>query len=155
MAEDLTPEALKRVPSFAELTTRQLEELIKRFSIRDLADETVVCEKGGRAKEFFIILAGQAHIVKGESGHAVTLQPGTFFGEAVFKHVNSVRSATVQTQGRTTRLAVLTLADWNAYKASTDTTHTVHRVGMSLSLPSLSLSLSAVSLSLSLFALLN
>ena len=78
--------------------------------------EPGTAERGQRADEFFILLSGSAYIAESESGYAVELErPGTFFGEAVFNHVNSVRSATVETRGRT-RLAVLSLADWNDFK---------------------------------------
>jgi pyruvate,water dikinase len=73
-------EALERVPLFAGLDRREVEQIARLFKVRRFAEgETVVMEGSGGAA-FFLIDSGAATIsIRGaERG---TLEPGDYFGE--------------------------------------------------------------------------
>jgi CRP/FNR family cyclic AMP-dependent transcriptional regulator len=73
-------EALQRVPLFADLDKRQLEQIARSFKERRFeAGETVVKEGSGGAA-FYLIYSGEAAISVGGKERG-TLSPGDYFGE--------------------------------------------------------------------------
>ena len=73
-------EAVQRVPLFADLERRQVEQIARLFKERRFsAGETVVMEGSGGAA-FFLIDSGEATVsIRG--AERATLQPGDYFGE--------------------------------------------------------------------------
>ncbi len=73
-------EALQRVPLFAELDRKEVEQIARLFKERHFSEgETVVMEGSGGAA-FFLIDSGEARIsIRGEQRG--TLQRGDYFGE--------------------------------------------------------------------------
>src|SRR5918992_4760229 len=84
---DSKAEAFRRVPLFQNLNRAECELLAKMTEELDFRAGTVLCREGGSAREFFVILEGEACATKG--GETVrTLGPGEFFGElALFEHL--------------------------------------------------------------------
>jgi pyruvate,water dikinase len=73
-------EALKRVPLFAGLDRREVEQVARLFKERRFSKgETVVMEGSGGAA-FFLIDSGEA-VVSVHGAERATLQPGDYFGE--------------------------------------------------------------------------
>jgi pyruvate,water dikinase len=73
-------EALKRVPLFAGLGRREVEQIARLFKERRFSKgETVVMEGSGGAA-FFLIDSGEA-VVSVHGAERSTLQPGDYFGE--------------------------------------------------------------------------
>jgi diguanylate cyclase (GGDEF)-like protein len=73
-------EALGRSPLFDGLTRSQLERLAKTVEELDVRPGTVLCREGRLAREFFVIVEGEAEVTKG--GEPVRrLATGDFFGE--------------------------------------------------------------------------
>jgi diguanylate cyclase (GGDEF)-like protein len=97
---DSKAEAFRRVPLFQNLSRAECELLAKMSEELDFRAGTVLCREGGRAREFFVILEGEACATKG--GETVrTLGPGEFFGElALFEHLPRALTLTAKTPVR-------------------------------------------------------
>jgi CRP-like cAMP-binding protein len=73
-------ETLKRVPLFADLNKKEVQQIARLFKQRFFgAGETVVKEGSGGAA-FFVIESGEAKVIIGRKEHS-TLGPGDYFGE--------------------------------------------------------------------------
>ncbi len=98
-------ELLKRVPLFAGLNTKQLEQLEMITDEIDVAAGTVLVQEGRVAHEFFIIISGEVAIDKG--GQEINnLTGGDFLGEIALID-GGPRTATA-TASTPCRLLVLT-----------------------------------------------
>src|SRR5437867_11854425 len=86
-------EVLQRVPLFADLDRREVQQIARSFKERRFsAGETVIKEGSGGAS-FFVIDSGEATItVKGEAQGR--LQPGDYFGEIALLD-EGARAATI------------------------------------------------------------
>jgi CRP/FNR family cyclic AMP-dependent transcriptional regulator len=86
-------EALRGSPLFHGLARSELAQLAKETEDLELGPGKALCEEGETAREFFVILDGEAEVTK--DGHRLAaLGPGDFFGEiALIEH--STRTATV------------------------------------------------------------
>jgi CRP-like cAMP-binding protein len=84
---------LHKVPLFAGLKQRELEEIGRLCDEVDMAAGHVMTREGAAGNEFFVIVDGQVRVERGGTLKA-TLGPGQFFGEiALVDH--SPRTATV------------------------------------------------------------
>ncbi len=73
-------EALAAVPLFSDLSRRELRELLAVSEEYEYPEGATVAKEGARGDAFFVILEGQARVVR--RGRTVdTLWPGDFFGE--------------------------------------------------------------------------
>ena len=73
-------DALQRVPLFADLTKREVQQIARLFKQRRFsAGETVIKECSGGAA-FFVIESGEATVFIGGKKHS-TLKPDDYFGE--------------------------------------------------------------------------
>src|ERR671935_2024953 len=86
-------DVLRRVPLFAELDEREVEEIARSFKERRFsAGETVIKEGSGGAA-FYVIESGEARItVRGKERG--TLGPGDYFGEIALLD-EGARTATI------------------------------------------------------------
>ena len=88
-----TVETLKRVPLFAGLEKRELEEIAGSMRERRVAAGGTVVEQGAGGAGFFIVDEGEADVfVDGE--HRNTIGPGDYFGEIALL-TGSDRTATI------------------------------------------------------------
>jgi CRP-like cAMP-binding protein len=88
-----TVELLRRVPLFAGLEKRELEEIAGSMRERRVAAGNTVVEQGAGGAGFFIIDQGEADVlVDGE--HRTTIGPGDYFGEIALL-TGSDRTATI------------------------------------------------------------
>ena len=71
---------LKDLPLFRSLDRRELEAVARWADAVDVAEGKHLVEEGQFAYEFFVILEGEADVVRGED-HLRGLGPGDFFGE--------------------------------------------------------------------------
>jgi CRP/FNR family transcriptional regulator, cyclic AMP receptor protein len=74
------PEALRRVPLFADLDERELGQVARLFKQRRFAPGETVTKEGLGGAAFFLIDAGEADVTVGGAARG-TLGPGDFFGE--------------------------------------------------------------------------
>jgi len=73
-------DVLQRVPLFADLTKKEVQQIALLFKERRFqAGETVIREGSGGAA-FFVIQTGEAKVLLGAKEHT-TLKPGDYFGE--------------------------------------------------------------------------
>jgi CRP/FNR family cyclic AMP-dependent transcriptional regulator len=87
------PDALRRVPLFAELSDGELEQVARLFKQRSFgAGETLVQEGSGGAA-FYLIESGTATVTVGGRDRG-TLGPGDYFGEIALID-EGARSATI------------------------------------------------------------
>jgi CRP-like cAMP-binding protein len=88
-----TVDMLKRVPLFAGLEKRELEQIAGSMRERRVAAGGMVVEQGAGGAGFFIIDEGEADVfVDGE--HRNTIGPGDYFGEIALL-TGSDRTATI------------------------------------------------------------
>jgi CRP-like cAMP-binding protein len=86
-------DALKRSPLFEGLSRKQLAHLAPLTDDLDVPAGTVLCREGGRGRELFVIIEGEAAVTRAGKPVA-TVAGGDFFGEiALLERV--VRTATV------------------------------------------------------------
>jgi CRP/FNR family transcriptional regulator, cyclic AMP receptor protein len=88
-------ELLRRVPLFAGLANRELEEISRLIDTVDLPADRELTHEGGFGNEFFIIAEGSVDIDK-EGHHLATLGAGDFFGEIALVD-GGARTATART----------------------------------------------------------
>jgi CRP-like cAMP-binding protein len=88
-----TVDMLRRVPLFAGLEKRELEEIAGSMRERRVSAGGMVVEQGAGGAGFFIIDEGEADVfVDGE--HRNTIGPGDYFGEIALL-TGSDRTATI------------------------------------------------------------
>jgi len=73
-------DVLKRVPVFADLDERELQQIARLFKHREFAEGEVVIQEGSGGAAFFIIEAGEAKVSIGGQERS-RLKAGEFFGE--------------------------------------------------------------------------
>ena len=97
---DSKVDSLARAPLFQGLSRRELEQLAKVTEDVDVDSGKVLCREGETAREFFVIVDGEAEVTKG--GESVrTLSAGDFFGEiALVEHVPRTATVTAKTDLR-------------------------------------------------------
>ena len=73
-------EILHRVPLFADLTKRQVQQIARQFKERRFAEGETVVKEGSGGAAFFVIESGEATVfIHGKERS--TLKPGDYFGE--------------------------------------------------------------------------
>jgi CRP/FNR family cyclic AMP-dependent transcriptional regulator len=87
-------EAVKRVPLFAELSRRELEQIARLFKERRFAAGETVAQEGSGGAAFYLIDAGEATVSVGGDERAM-LKPGDYFGEIALID-EGARSATIK-----------------------------------------------------------
>lgn len=95
---------LRRVPLFADLSTRQLEHIAPLVDEVEVASGQVLMEEDGFAQELLIIIDGRAEVTRGGQ-HMQDVGPGEVLGEIGLLD-GGPRTATVTTREPTTVLAV-------------------------------------------------
>ena len=71
---------LQRVPLFAELSKREIQQIALRFKQRRFAAGATVVKEGSGGAAFFAIESGEAKVFLSGKEHT-TLRPGAYFGE--------------------------------------------------------------------------
>lgn len=78
--KDLKVEAMAKVPLFSRLSRRELARVAKLADEVDLRAGKVLATQGARAREFFVLLEGEAE-VRRDTRLLPLLRAGDFFGE--------------------------------------------------------------------------
>jgi CRP-like cAMP-binding protein len=87
-------ELLKRVPLFADVSSRQLDLLAVKLSVEPFRKGTVIVRRGDPGHDFFIVREGKLAAI-GESRQTLSeMGPGEFFGEIALLR-DTPRTATV------------------------------------------------------------
>ena len=73
-------DVLQRVPLFADLNTRELQQVARLFKHREFSEGEVVIQEGSGGAAFYIIESGEVKVLIGGKERA-RLKPGDFFGE--------------------------------------------------------------------------
>jgi hypothetical protein len=73
-------EVLRKIPLFAMCTAYELKFIASRVQFREFSIGATLCTQGERAREFFVIVEGQAE-ARRDGSVLRTLGPGDFFGE--------------------------------------------------------------------------
>ena len=80
LGKDAKVELLKRVPLFAKLDKKGLQDVAHIADELDLPAGKEMATEGDRGREFFVLLKGEADVTKG--GQRInTMKEGDFFGE--------------------------------------------------------------------------
>jgi CRP-like cAMP-binding protein len=103
-----TLDVLARVPLFAGLDRRSLEQLARLLKDRTFPGGTHVLDEGMPGVGFFIVLEGSATVSVGGS-EVRRLGPGDWFGEIALLATDGVRTATVTAD---TDLKCVGLTEW-------------------------------------------
>jgi CRP/FNR family transcriptional regulator, cyclic AMP receptor protein len=102
-------ELLRKVPLFARCSKRELAEIATLADEVDLRQGKELIREGASGREFFVLLEGQADVLKG--GKRINeMGPGDFFGEIALVAPSPVRTATVKA---TTPVRVLVVTAQN------------------------------------------
>jgi CRP/FNR family transcriptional regulator len=102
---------LRRVPLFAGLGRRELEEIQSLADEVDVAAGRELTKEGRSGQEFFLILSGRVGVVR-DGVRVRTMSDGEFLGEIALLD-GRPRSATVTTEAPT-RLLVLAHREFNS-----------------------------------------
>jgi pyruvate,water dikinase len=86
-------DALEHVPLFADLTSREREQIARLFKERRFSAGETVAKEGAGGATFFVIESGEA-IVSIREKEVATLKPGDYFGEIALID-EGARSATI------------------------------------------------------------
>ena len=86
-------DALKRVPLFAELDRREVEQIARLFKERRFSEGETVTKEGSGGAAFFLIESGEAAVSVGGK-ERTTLRRGDYFGEIALID-EGARSATI------------------------------------------------------------
>lgn len=86
-------ESLRRVPLFADLSRRDLQQIARLFKSRHFAAGETVIQEGSGAAAFFVIESGDATVLVHGKKKA-TLEAGDYFGEVALIDAGT-RTATV------------------------------------------------------------
>lgn len=73
-------EALHRVPLFADLNKREVQQIARLFKERRFSGGETVVQEGSGGAAFFVIDSGEAAVFVRGKEHT-TLKPGDYFGE--------------------------------------------------------------------------
>ena len=94
-------ELLKRVPLFADLERKELEQIASSMKARTFSSGQQIAVEGERGVGFFVIEDGQAKVtVQGDEVR--TLGPGDYFGEvALITHGARTATVTADTELKT------------------------------------------------------
>ncbi len=106
--KDAKIELLKSVPLFARCSKKELAGIATIADEIDLPEGRQLTKEGGRGREFFVLLEGNAD-VKRKRRKVKTLGPGDFLGEIALV-TKTPRTATVTT---TTPVRVLVVTEQN------------------------------------------
>jgi len=100
-------DVLKKVPLFAGLEKRELEQIAATMRERRFSEGDTVTEEGAGGAGFFIVESGEANVTVGGEQRG-TLGPGDYFGEVALID-EGIRTATVVA---TTDLKCWGLTSW-------------------------------------------
>jgi CRP/FNR family transcriptional regulator, cyclic AMP receptor protein len=102
-------ELLRKVPLFSRCSKRELAEIATLADEVDLRQGKELIREGTRGREFFVLLEGQADVLK-DGKRINEMGPGEFFGEIALVAPSPVRTATVKA---TTPVRVLVVTAQN------------------------------------------
>jgi CRP-like cAMP-binding protein len=110
LGKDAKVELLKRVPLFARLNKKGLQDVAQIADEIDLPAGKKMATEGDRGREFFVLLDGEAEVTKG--GQQInTMKKGDFFGEiALVTKMPRTASVTATTD---VRVLVITERDFD------------------------------------------
>jgi CRP/FNR family transcriptional regulator, cyclic AMP receptor protein len=103
-----TADVLSTVDLFQSLSKRELQRLMATAKELSFGEGDLVVKEGDEDGRFFLLLEGDAHVVRGKKTLA-TLGPGDYFGEISLLD-GEPRSANVVAKSP---LRTLSLARWN------------------------------------------
>lgn len=93
-------ELIRRVPLFARCTKKELAEIASHADEIDLPEGKRLIRQGERGREFFVLLEGEAEVVR-DGEHVQAMGPGDFFGEiALVSRVPRTATVTATTPVR-------------------------------------------------------
>jgi serine/threonine protein phosphatase PrpC len=95
---------LKRIPIFSHLTYHELVKVLGLTQLSRLEEGIVFINEGEMGDEFYVVLAGEVDVTKGDQV-LVTLRAGAHLGEMAMID-NAPRSATVRTRTATNLLVM-------------------------------------------------
>src|ERR687895_2512499 len=111
LGKDSKVELIRKVPLFAKLKKKELEDGAHIADELDLPEGKTMAIEGDRGREFFVLLEGEADVMKGEQ-RINTMRDGDFFGEiALVTHMPRTASVTATTP---VRVLVITEHDFAA-----------------------------------------
>ncbi|HTT85854.1 MAG TPA: cyclic nucleotide-binding domain-containing protein [Acidimicrobiales bacterium] len=94
MARSTKADHLRQVQMFSACTDRELAQIARACDEMAVEAEKVVVEEGSTGEDFFLVVAGEADVIR--DGHAVaSVGPGQYFGELSLLD-EAPRSATVR-----------------------------------------------------------
>ena len=101
-------ETLQKVPLFADLDTRELEQIAATMRERVFAAGDTVTEEGAGGAGFFVVESGEAEVTV-EGTPRRTIGPGDYFGEIALL-TGSDRTATITA---TTEMLCYGMTPWD------------------------------------------
>ena len=103
---------LAAVPLFAQLSTKERRVVAKALGVHEVADDVMLVRQGESGDTFYVLLEGQAKVVR--NGRKIaTLDQGTWFGELALLDPGR-RDATVTAR---TAMELIVLSQWDFEQA--------------------------------------
>jgi CRP-like cAMP-binding protein len=110
----MNPDDLRPLPLFEALGKQELERVARWMDDVDVPAGRHIVDQGALAWEFFVIVDGQAEVLR-DGEHVADMGPGDFFGEmALVAHERRSASVVAKTP---TRLGVMIERDFHQMEA--------------------------------------
>lgn len=103
--EDNVPDTLREVPFLESFSKEHLDDVLHSSAIIDCDPDDIIIEEGAAASRIFILLAGEAEVVKNGDVLATLSTTGDIFGELAALE-DEIRSASVVAKSKVFCLAV-------------------------------------------------
>ena|SRR5438105_14735365 len=110
----MDPADLQRLPLFESLSKRELSRLARWTDEVDVKGGRHIVDQGDFAWEFFVVIEGEAEVLRDEE-HVADLGPGDFFGEVALVETDRRVASVVATTPM--RLVVMLGRDFKEMEA--------------------------------------
>ena len=105
--------SLKRIPIFAKVPEKNLQQIAKMLTIRRFKDQSIIIEKQRGNDTFYVVWEGEVEVIIDDN--ISTLKKGDYFGEISLREEREA-TATIMAKGAVSLLALSKEDFWAVLK---------------------------------------